>query len=165
MTTAVRSQDLNLETAVEACGTCHENVTCSICTEPCNDPSPKCVSAGSNRPTVGEEVVKTAVCSHYFHRKCLMAWLTSASPTLNTCPNCRGVLFGSTAVSQRVHNLLSADGDIAQTRAEVEAQFRSRWDRNPPAPPFAMLTDYDEDPGVMLIQGSNDDILVWISRR
>jgi hypothetical protein len=55
------------------------------------------------------EVVKTKVCgdAHFFHRICVMSWLTSTNQGLNECPLDRNILHGTERIPQPMSNLTS----------------------------------------------------------
>ncbi|KAF2000659.1 hypothetical protein P154DRAFT_575715 [Amniculicola lignicola CBS 123094] len=180
-------KDLTLATALEMCEVCPADTRCSICFEECasvqlvvtnpvsnlNEKWQTTSEQSENKKTTQDhtakqdttmEVVRTKVCSHYFHRECIMKWLTSSTQPLNQCPDCRQIIYGSEPIKQTPCNTDIMVQD-AMTREEVLEQFMDEWDGSPPMAPYNMLTDFAEEP----IDAENDeyqtDLLIWASRR
>ncbi|KAL6703081.1 hypothetical protein ACN47E_010218 [Coniothyrium glycines] len=103
---AMNASDLTIDTAFEVCEQYPGDEICAICRKPLAQPQPHTNenAESSSDDDDASEVVTSKVCgaNHFFHRACIMGWLTCQVPNLNTCPLDRNILFGDTAVEHEV---------------------------------------------------------------
>jgi hypothetical protein len=99
----IDAPQLTLKTALEPCASFSPDEQCGVCLERLADSPPNTEGAGSSTDS---NIVQFKVCGnkHAFHKVCILAWLMSAKPNLNTCPCDRNVVYGTEPVRQSVWN-------------------------------------------------------------
>jgi hypothetical protein len=125
-------QTLTRRTCLEICQLYLPNEKCGVCFEPLSPVGQDLQDSRELAPSTGRvsdnEIVKTKVCgdAHFFHRICIMSWLTSTNQGFNECPLDRNILYGTERIPQPMFNLPSfvqfPDHDVAGHAEFYEAE-------------------------------------------